>query len=508
MVLVRRVCAIPLLWVAVLACAPAAVAPASGDRDRNPPVALMDPATASPVSASASPTVAPTAAPTAEPSGDVLQPRLAADGVLAPDAAKRFRSRAIVLGTVPKVYWRRSAVMPANFLSAGKPLRYPVELVVAEVHEHRVRFVDEDSSIRYAAFVRRDALREVITTTTRLVPDKGAPQPPLGITVAPGFRPEWGEATSERRSLEFMAHEVRFEGSVDASTVGRVFEPKPFAVPEANRSVFAETSVLNRPGGVPFAVLAPVDQTGTNPVQPHVPVDVVEERGGYSRVVLVAPRYRVEGWVPTSALTTTMAGGGYGMSGMGAGGGGGPVVTLGTGTRLFAYPKGPQIGVVIEDLRTSLGDADQGWRAIRFHGNDVGELKAWVAPETARTSLENTRLMERSAGKVEFLHVRSVTGLPKPIAEREMILRVHHVRRCYVDAERAGRPPAGLLGLSFVFTSQGEVLSVSASGPAAASVPFKRCVERRFRRAGLPPAEGGSGYLRAEFEIAPSPSSP
>lgn len=509
MVLLRQAFGLALAIALFTGCspppaeAPPAQAPSAGSgrgavSPSAPPVAPQPVATAPAAAADPARSVA------AVPGVERTQPVRSVEDCLAPQPTSRFRFRAL-LGWTPKVYWTLSAQQPANPSTTEEKLYARIELVAVETQADRVRIVAETGGVRYAAYVGMAALREVATTSARLEPSEGAPKPPSGITLAPGFVGDWGETRSGRRFLNFADEQVRFRGSVKASTVGRVFEPKPLPAPNTKRFVPARTPIVDVPGGRSFASTGPADDREGVLASSSIPVVVREERDGHARVVIGTPHYRVEGWVPIAALTDWGGLGGLGLSGMGAGLFSGPPVTLDEGTRLFAEPNGPQVGVVIIELRAPLREAKDGWRAIRFHGDDLGELVAWLEPKTAAAATELERSIVRAQTKVKYLQVASVRGLPEAIAERVMAGHSRHVQRCYVDAHRAGEAPSGLLTLSLQLDSEGKIRWVQVGGRAASNHSFKACLKRRFGRMALPNPKGGSGHLRVEFEIAPGP---
>ncbi len=308
-----------------------------------------------PPSAKESPPVAPVILPD--------DPEVPIADALADDAAGRF-------------VWRAHVRKPwlAAFTRGGKPVgRTNMEsddemkdlwilVVVLERHPESVRAVFEDKTARLSAFFPLEALDPTPTQPVRL--EQGSAVPASGITVHPAIRVHWQKIPDAQAwKLRHDEDGIEFEGTLPASSVTWVFSRDVLREPTDGNThiVHRPEPILDAPGG---RVLARVTQAG---LQSHpTRVRTQSRRDGYAFIVLKARGYVVKGWIAQDAIKPLQHEDGLPEDGFGFEGGWGTSnsIQVEEGTRLFACPNGPQVGIVLRTTRFGDRDMEQGFRKI------------------------------------------------------------------------------------------------------------------------------------------------
>ena len=292
------------------------------------------------------------------------------------DLEKLFPERAKLIGADAAT----PAPRPSEGAASRRAMLWPTPVIQAE--DPIYRLACSTRSLRIALYVPGDALATVARRVTTLLPTATAKAPrgvpETGVLLAAGARLRVPEATppsGERVLVRFRGLFLEAAAFAEVDALGKAFLPGELpADPILNGELTENVSVLDSPGGTPFARIAK-DAGVANRLLVHTLGPV---KKGHRRIRYEDGDAAVYGWVDAAQVKDIprLDGGiGGGASGYGTGGPNN-ALSLPAGTRLRAPTAAPgtAIGMLVQDtelecLEGCTGDAPH----VRVHacGSDV-----------------------------------------------------------------------------------------------------------------------------------------
>jgi hypothetical protein len=427
------------------------------------------------------------------------RPAVPEDPVLKPEAifvaepAKTFTRRA-AFARAPNFRFKKGAKEASGQVPEDlEP--FPYEEIVLENGPQAIRLLLDALSVRLAVYVdAKDALE--LPTREIELRIEGVTGAKDGLVVLrPGAPITASASAASERRVKLMTSGVELSGWLPADALGRVFTPADGKESTPTHAIERRVEVLTGPKGTTLAVVRG-EEDDPQPVQV-----AGEVRDGFQRIVIDEPRFRIEGWVPTSSLSEWRGLGGFG-TGHGGGWGGTSMLRLKAGTKLHASADGEQVGVLTADVTVSGGSFGGPWNEVGVHFPPWDFVRVWVDAAATQAARDEKKAQERRRARVTVAKAQASAGYEDP--RRHFELTREEVAECIEAAEAQGKPLAGEITVIVTLTGIKVDKSV-ASGPLVTkNKALKECVEKEVRPPGrhVPggPAPKG-GKLEVTYKI-------
>lgn len=280
-------------------------------------------------------------------------PEVPIEEALADGFETRHLLRTHILST-SKAFWVRggeSMTISSDHDNEGPRIRH--RMVVLERHPESVRVILDFGDVRLAAYFPLDSLQPTPDSPVKLIQPGVNPRSGEGVMVFPSIN---GRFRRRRNGFWEFSRDimgVQFTGRLPASRVTWVYNQNDVGteVTEETHLIKNGTVIRVEPEGAEVARIR--DPGGSDWI---LGGSVLKRQGGHALVVLEHREFRIQGWVSQTGLKKLdgshgMGGFGYGMTG---GWGSSRQRMVEAGTRLYACPGGPQVGIVLK--RTNFGD--------------------------------------------------------------------------------------------------------------------------------------------------------
>jgi hypothetical protein len=246
-------------------------------------------------------------------------------------------------------------------------------MVVLERHPESVRVILDSAEVRLAAYFPLSSLQPTPASPVKLIQPGVHSDNDTGVTVFPAINGHFRRRLDGFWDFTHNSRGIHFTGRLPASRVTWVFNQNDLVaeVLEVSHLVKNGTVIRYEPGG---AEVARVQEPGWSDWVHGVVVQ--KRKGSHVLVILEHREFWVHGWVRQTDLkkldeSFEVGGAGHGMGGWGTS----RLRMVEAGTRLYACPSGPQVGIVLK--RTGFGDEGPSGKAVRSLYRYDPELGFW-----------------------------------------------------------------------------------------------------------------------------------
>lgn len=427
-------------------------------------------------------------------------PRVPEDPVLSPAAIfvaephKAFPRRAVLVGAPELRLSKTSEDLATERSDEKEPSSH--EETVLESGPDKLRLLLEGAGVRLAAYVEARAALElpVRDVVLRVEGVTGGGQ----VLLRPGAPIEAAPSSASERRVRLVTPTLEASGWLPADALARVFTPADAAEAPATHLIEQKVEVKASPGGPTLAIVR-----GSQDDEQEVR-EVGELRDGFRKIVIEAPRYRVEGWVAEGSVKP-IAGAlsGFG-TGFGGGWGGTSSLAMPAGTGLFGSDDGDQVGVLLRDERVNMHMLDKSREKGSVYVPPWGFVDVWLDSADVRLARDAERAKTKLRARVTLSSSKASPGYADPKPQFE--LARWEVADCIAAAEQRGKPRSGELKVVVTLSGYKPEKSV-VSGPAVGKdKALRECLEKELAPRGRSQAGGSApsgGTLEATFKIAP-----